>query len=432
MPKWFYDLPFINHPNKLSYSLYDLNEYVRQVLALNFSDALWVRCELAQVKYSRGHCYIDLVQKSEDGQDIVAQAQAALWALQLRSLRNKLGLELDTILQEGMEVLMLVKVEYHERFGLKLMVHDIDPAYTLGQLALKRRETILRLKKEGLLEKNKTLLLPPVIQRIAILSSENAAGLKDFLNELSGNEFGYAFRFHLFPVAMQGGKVAEEISASLKKINPADFDALVIIRGGGSKLDLVAFDDYGLCRNLALVPLPLICGIGHEVDDTVLDQVAHTSLKTPTAVAGFIIHQNLRFESEIVQFGNEVKNVTTRIIQQQSLVLQQMELYVGKTASTQLRQQKMMIGFIEKELPIVLRNNLAISTAKLELLEKSAYFLSPETALKRGFTITLKNSKPVTDNGQLEEGDEIETVFYKNKTTSKVIRGGGRTVDARK
>ena len=391
------------------------------MLALNFSEAIWVRCELAQVKYSRGHCYLDLVQKDKEGQDIIAQAQAALWALKLRDLRHKLGLELDAILQEGMEVLMLVSIEYHERFGLKFMVQDIDPSYTLGQLAMKRRETILKLSKEGLLEKNKALKLPSVIQRVAILSSENAAGLKDFLNETSSNEFGYIFQFHLFPVAMQGAKVTEEIVTALKKIDYHNFDALVIIRGGGSKLDLAAFDEFDLCKKLALSPLPVICGIGHEIDDTVLDRVAHTSLKTPTAVAGFIIHHNLRFESEVLQLGMKVKDETNQFLQHHILMLQRLSQQVNQSATHQLKHQKMMIDFIEKELPLVLKSTMATAIQALNYLDKSVQFLGPETVLKRGFSITLKNGKIVTNQAQLVVGDEIETVFHQSKAKSVVV-----------
>lgn len=406
----------------MSYTLYELNEFIRQVLALNLSEPLWIKCELSQVKYSRGHCYLDLVQKAENGEDVVAQGQAVIWTLNLRSLKNKLGLELDAILQEGMEVLLQVKVDFHERYGLKLMVEDIDPGYTLGQLALKRRETILQLKKEGLLEKNKMFSLPLVIQRIAILSSETAAGLKDFLNELSQNEYGYVFQFNLFPVAMQGAKVESEIIAALKKINPENFDAVVIIRGGGSKLDLAAFDDYLLCKNVAQVQLPIISGIGHEVDETVLDKVVHTALKTPTAVAGFIINRNMHFESTIMQLGLEFKRSVSDILQNQK----QTTLLLGQAVENQVKQvlknQKMMLGYIQNECPILIKNKLMLSNAKLDLLESAVKFLDPITVLKRGFSITLKNGKPILDSEQLMAGDHLETMFYKGKTKSTVVK----------
>ena len=402
----------------MSYTLYELNEYIRQVLALNLSEPMWIRCELAQVKRSRGHCYLDLVQKGEQGDEVIAQSQAVIWTIQLQTLQKKLGLELDAILQEGMEVLLLAKVEFHERFGLKLLVLDIDPGYTLGQLALKRRETILKLKKEGLLEKNKNVDLPAVIQRIAILSSESAAGLKDFLNEMSHNEFGYIFQFNLFPVAMQGSKVTDEILASLKKIKAEEFDALVIIRGGGSKLDLVAFDEYVLCKNLAHAPLPIICGIGHEVDETVLDRVVHTSLKTPTAVAGFIIHHNMHFESQVIQLGHEIKNNTQELIQEQYQFVNQLSSMANQHVFNHIQRQQMMLDYIKNELPNLFKNKLKLAAFKLELLNKSAKFLDPILTLKRGFTITMKNGKPITNKSRLKAGDELETVFYKKKIKS--------------
>lgn len=404
----------------MSYSLYELNEYIRQVLALNFSEALWVRSELAQVKYSRGHCYLTLVQKDEAGNGIVAQSQAVIWALKLRQLKKKLGFEFETVLQEGMEVLLQVKVDFHERFGLKLMVEDIDPAYTLGQLAMKRRETILKLKKEGLLEKNGLLPLPLVIQRIAILSSENAAGLKDFLNEISNNEFGYIFQFHLFPVAMQGAKVGKEIKQALKKINAGQFDILVIIRGGGSKLDLAAFDEYDLCENVAHSEMPVITGIGHEIDETVLDKVAHTSLKTPTAVAGFIVHHNMRFESEILNQVNEIKIIANQLIQEEKQILQEQFQTIKNFSNNKLEKEKMMVGYIEKELPVLIKNKLQKSTAELKLLQKSAQLLSPNVILKRGFTITSKDGKTIVDKNELNKGDVIETIFNNGKKKSVI------------
>ena len=404
----------------MTYTLYELNEYIRQVLALNLSDTLWIKCELSQVKFSRGHCYLDLVQKEEDGEEIVAKSQAVIWALQLRTLRNKLGLELDAILQEGMEVLLLVKVDFHERFGLKLMVQDIDPAFTLGQLALKRRETLLRLKKEGLIEKNKMHGLPNVIQRVAILSSESAAGLKDFLNEMSNNKFGYVFKFNLFPVAMQGAKVTEEITAALRKIKPEKFDAIIIIRGGGSKLDLAAFDDYFLCKNMAFAKLPVLSGIGHEIDDTVLDHVVHTSLKTPTAVAGFIVYHNMNFEAKINQLESDVKKEAIDLIAEKKHSIQLQWQALWQIMKNQLQRQKMMIDYIENETPTLIRNKFRLASSKLQLLEKSAQFLDPVSTLKRGFTITLKNGTPISKENQVNVGDELETVFYKNRITSVV------------
>ncbi len=444
MPRWFFCLQFavcsrqrrqqptinnqqptINNQqptinNQQSYSLFELNEFIRQVLALNLSDGLWVRCELAQVKHSRGHCYLDVVEKSENGEAVIAQGQAVVWAMQLRSLRQKLGLEFDALLQEGMEVLMLVKVEFHERFGLKLMVQDFEPGYTLGKLALKRRETLLRLQKEGLLDKNKKLALPPVIQRVAILSSESAAGLKDFLNELSGNDFGYVFDFRLFPVAMQGAKVAEEVASELQNVSPTHFDVVAIIRGGGSKLDLAAFDEYGICKNISQSPLPVLAGIGHEVDETVLDKVVHTSLKTPTAVAGFIIHHNLHFESRILQLGTEVRSLANMLLNEQNLMLQQLSHSVAQQTDSALQRQKMMLGFIGKELPNLLKNNIKTEFSKLDLLEKSVRFLGPDMTLKRGFSITLKDGKTIGNSRELKPGDEIETIFLSSKATSIV------------
>lgn len=402
----------------MTYSLFELNEYIRQVMALNFSDPIWVKGELSQANFSRGHCYLNLVQKGAQD-EILAQSQGVIWALQLKKLRNKLGLELDVVLQEGIEVLLQVKVDFHERYGLKLIVHDIDPAYTLGKLALKRRETILKLKAEGLLEKNKALTLPLVIQRVAILSSETAAGWKDFLNEMTNNEFGYQFKLQLFSVAMQGVKVVEEIISALEQINPADFDVLIVIRGGGSKLDLSAFDEYKLCEKMASVPIPVVCGIGHEIDETVLDKVAHTSLKTPTAVAGFVIHHNMHFESMVLSIGQEIQSDITKTVNEQDQLLKQIQYSLEQRSKGIVHKETMMLDYIQKELPLLFKHEVEKATRHLDMLDKSVAYLSPEMTLKRGYTITTRDGFMVSQKN-IGALDELETQFHDGSVKSIV------------
>ncbi|MEK7258115.1 MAG: exodeoxyribonuclease VII large subunit, partial [Bacteroidota bacterium] len=314
------------------------------------------------------------------------------------------------------------RVEFSERYGLKLTIEEFDPDYTLGKLEMKRRETLRRLQQLGLLEKNKSLRLPPVLQRIAVLTSEQAAGCQDFLKQLGGNPFGYRFRLQMFPVSVQGTFVEPEMLAQLANLarQPEQFDAAVVIRGGGAKLDLAAFDSFELCRAAACLPLPLVTGIGHDVDETVLDCVAHTALKTPTAVADFILHRNLQFETEAGNLALAVKTWSETKRRDAALRLQHFSQVLDFQTKNLLQRQAMMLDYVEKEIPAALKNSFAKNHLQLDILEKTASLLSPEAALRRGFSITFKNGKALTAASQALPGDEIETIFREGKLRSVV------------
>ncbi len=411
----------------MSHSLFEINEFIRRVIALNLPEPLWVRAELADVKVSRGHYYLDLVQKGEGSDEIIAQGQAVIWSKEYRRLQKKIGALLDSLLQPGMEVLCLAKPEFHERYGLKLMVEDIDPAHTLGKLELQRRETLAKLQKLGLLEKNSRLPLPVVLQRIAVLSSDKAAGYQDFLKHLSQNSFGYRFKLDFYQVAVQGAAVEKEVVAQLNEIagRPAEYDCVAIIRGGGARLDLAAFDSLPLAVAVANMPLPLLVGIGHDVDETVLDLVAHTSLKTPTAVADFILHRNLEFESQVTNLGLAIKNMAAAKTKEQQSSLQNLAQMLDFQLKMNFRRQAQMLDYIEKELPLAAKRLLVNSQTQLMQLEKIVRLLGPETALQRGFALVFHEGKQLTDAGSLKAGDEVK-VQLKNggflstiKTTTK-------------
>ncbi len=406
----------------MSHTLFEFNEFIRRVIALNLPQALWIRSELADVKVSKGHFYLDLVQKREDSEEIIAQAQAVIWSKNYRSLQRKIGADLETLLQPGMEILFLAKAEFHERFGLKLMVEDIDPSHTLGKLEMQRRETIRKLQVLNLLQKNGQLALRPVLQRIAVLSSERAAGFQDFLKHLTGNSFGYRFSIEFFQVAVQGGSVEKEVIAQLESLalRQQDFDAVVIIRGGGARLDLAAFDSFLLAKTVADMPLPVLTGIGHDVDETVLDLVAHTSLKTPTAVADFILHRNLNYESQMMNLGLETKNIALRIMKEKESRLQQVAQLIDFQLKSNFRRQAQMLDYIEKELPSILRNRFSNAHAQLDNFEKIVRLLGPEAAFQRGFAMVFKRGKSVTEVAQLGSGDEVQVQLKKGKFQATV------------
>lgn len=402
------------------FTLFDLNEYIRQVLALNFAAPVWVQAEVMQVKFSRGHCYLDLVQKGEDNDDILAQAQAVIWSRQLFTLQSKLGSSFQSLLQPGTEVLLQVEVTFHERYGLKLMVQDIDESYTLGKLELQRRKTIEKLQKAGLLERNKRLPLPPVIQRVAVISSEEAAGYQDFIDQLRQNAYGYAFQTRLFNAAMQGVKVVDEITERLGSIQPGEFDVVVVIRGGGARLDLAAFDDYLLCEAVANGALPVLTGIGHEVDETVLDMVAYRSLKTPTAVAEYLILHNVQFEASLLEAGREIHLMATDFIHSSQKSLEGLSRLLHAEYRRIIQNQALMLDFIAKELPGATRNVFKTQQAHLDSIEAQLSLLDPASVMKRGFAIVQKAGRLVTSAGQLSKGDQMETVFADGKVKSTV------------
>jgi len=383
------------------------------VIALNLPEALWIRCEISQLKESRGHFYIDLIQKGEGNDEILAQAAAVLWRKNYRKLKQSLGQELDSLLQEGFEVKLQVKVEFHERYGLKLVVENFDLAYAMGKLELKRREIIRELKKLRLLEKNKSLALPPVLQRIAVLTSERAAGYQDYLKQLTTNSYGFQFSNTLFPTAVQGSNVEMEIIRQLKVIEKQKdrFDCLIIIRGGGAKLDLAAFDSFALCKEMANFPLPVLTGIGHDMDETVLDMVAHSALKTPTAVADFILLRNHLFESTITELGLELKSKTFQMVKENQFSLQQMAQDVHFLFQKKISQGVQMVQFIEQKLPQSLKFIFQKEKMRLSNIEKNCDLLNPQTTLNRGFSLTLKNGRVITSPRDVQQGDSISNIL---------------------
>jgi len=406
-----------------SYTLFELNEFIRQVLSLNLPEPIWVRCELAQVKSSRGHFYLDLVQKREDDDGILAQGQAVLWQSNYRKLQQKLGLELNALLQEGIELQMLVQPEFHERYGLKFVIHDFEPAYTFGKLELKRQDTIQHLREKGLLEKNKKVPLPIVLQRLAVVTSGTAAGYQDFLQQLEQNQYGYRFQCSLFSAAVQGVHAGAEISAQLKNISRLKdlFDAVVIIRGGGAKLDLAAFDGFDLCEAAASCPLPVLSGIGHDVDETVLDLLAHTTLKTPTAVAEFVLQRNLFFESEILELARGLKEAAMHRMHQANLALRQTTERLKWLVSEKLQRQVMLLQYIENDLPVSIRRFIKNEEARLQNLENEMNLLSPEFVLRRGFSLVLKKGGQIVKRStEVQPGEDLELIFQKGKAISTV------------
>lgn len=299
-------------------TLSQLNESIKDALLDAFPTTVWVVAEVSELNENRsGHCYLELIEK--EGISIIARSRATIWSYTFRMLKPYFETTTGQSFTQGIKILIQVIVEYHPAYGLSLNIKDIDPTYTVGDLALQRKEILDRLKSEGVFEMNKELELPLVPQKIAIISSATAAGFLDFMNQLETSEYGFKFYTKLFAATMQGADSVPSIIHALERIFQYDdfFDVVVIIRGGGATADLASFDSYDLAYNITQFSLPVITGIGHEKDDTIIDLVAHTRMKTPTAVAEFLISGVARFYERLVEMENEVIQITRNTVDYQ-------------------------------------------------------------------------------------------------------------------
>jgi exodeoxyribonuclease VII large subunit len=409
-------------PNrKTTLRLFELNSIIKNVISSALPDTYWVVAEIAEAKLNqKGHCYVELVEK--DDSKIIAQVKANIWAYEYRKLSHKFQAATNESLKPGMKVLLLVAVNFHEVYGLSLNVKDIDPAYTMGEMAMKKREVIERLTKEGLLSLNKSLSLPVVPQRIAVISSPTAAGYGDFFDQLDNNLYGYTFVHTLFPALMQGAEAEESIIAALKLVRQKRdmFDVLVIIRGGGSVIDLNCFDSYNLASQVAKFPLPVITGIGHEKDDTVVDMTAHTKMKTPTAVAEFLISGLRSFEENIIEMQNRVVKYTERIIRDENYTLKTLSQRLNFVAIQLTTSLQSNVEGIEKDIRNLVKQFMQNALSRLENLEKVVRLLDPVNVLRRGYSITHHKGKVLKDVSLLRKGDDIETRLFNGIINSVV------------
>lgn len=403
-------------------SLYELNEYLRRVIALNFEAPIWVRCEISQIKNSRGHYYLDLVDKDADSDAVRARSGAVLWASTYRFLKRKIGSQLDNMLSDGVEVQIRIKVDFHEQYGLKLIIDDVDPAFTMGQVELRRREILLQLQRENILSKNSDIPLPVVAQRIAVLSSAGAAGYMDFIEHLRENPYGYQYSVDLYSVALQGMQVEQEVTDALLEINMVAeyYDCVVIIRGGGSRLDLAAFDSLEIGRAIANCPLPVITGIGHEIDQTVADAVAHAALKTPTAVADLLIEVNMHFEGVIQQTYDQLHQLARNKMQQYRQELETTSVALQYLPGQFLEEKSRRLDEITPRLNELSHGRVRHAKMQLSHISEMLEALDPKRILSRGFSITMKGGRIVRDASTLRGGDKLETTLAAGTVKSTV------------
>jgi exodeoxyribonuclease VII large subunit len=450
-------------------TLFELNALVRQTLELGMPDDYWVEAELSEVHEVRGHCYMELIQKDEHSNTPVAKASAKCWASTWQLVKPHFMRVTGQEIHAGMKVLLKVYAQFHESYGFSWIVTDIDPTYTMGDMARKRMEIIRQLKEEGVFELQKELQLPMFCQHIAVISSANAAGYGDFVNQLENNEYGFRFHTQLFPVVMQGEGVEQSVIGALNKIFESlecktenlkfsdanvdsslftlhsslnKFDCVVIIRGGGATSDLSGFDTLALAEHVANFPLPIITGIGHERDESVLDMVSHTRVKTPTAAAAFlighlkavldaiedaeqrissIVRQQMDMEKiRLLHLSQPIPTLFSLVRSRQEASIDRLQGNLRLSVTRRLQEERHRLDIHSHNLMPVIERRLLRERHQLDMLNEKLEALNPELLLRRGYSITLSGGKVVKDASILKSGDELETRLSKGTVRSVV------------
>ena len=425
-------------------SLYELNNLVAQTLAVDMPDEYWVEAELSELREVRGHCYMELVQKDEVQNVPVARASAKCWRSSWAMVKSTFERATGQILHAGMKVLLRVYANFHEAYGFSWIVTDINPEYTLGDLARRRQQIIKQLKAEGVFDLQRELSLPMFAQRIAVVSSGGAAGYGDFMNQLTDNSRDYVFSTTLFPAVMQGDGVEASIIAALNAIYSRidDFDAVVIIRGGGATSDLSGFDTLLLAENVANFPLPIITGIGHDRDESVLDMVAHTHVKTPTAAAVMLIDHLAEVDSRLADIAATVTQSAGRMMEREQAHLDRMAQKVPMLFSLVKTREDSAVKMLATRLAhatdaLLSHRQLSLERAanmmksavqqriageqhRMEMLQQRVAALDPALILRRGYSITLHDGHAVRSPEELPKGSIIETRVEKGTFKSVV------------
>lgn len=449
-----------------TYTLSELQHEIKESISEQFPFAVWIVAEINTLtRHKSGHCYMELVQKSKTSNSIIAQARATVWANKFSFISAYFESETDSELAAGMNVMLQVTITYHEVYGLSLNVIGINPTYTIGDMERAKKEIIARLINEGVFDMNKTQSFPTVIQNIAVISSSTAAGYGDFVNHLETNTYGYHINITLFEAAMQGELTEASVLDALNRIGEEyeNYDAVAIIRGGGSKNDLSWFDNYNIAYMVTQFPLPVISGIGHERDESIVDMVAHTRMKTPTAVANFIIDYNAQFEEQVDSTSSEILDIAKEFLMSSEMYLNNMTMSIMKIRTllskhtercdrimseirtglnVRMKEEEMKLNMIGNKLETspkrliskheshlngikdliyrATKHRIEKANEKLSFLEHRLTLNDPRTILKRGYSITRINGKVVTNDLETNDGDIMETLLYDGKVTSVV------------
>ncbi len=450
-------------------SLFELNNLIKNSLKQSFTDSYWIVAEISEMKLNySGHCYLELIEKQAESDTLKARARATIWSSVFRMIQPYFETTTHTRLAAGIKILVRVTVEYHELYGLSLNIVDIEPTYTLGELARQKQEIIDRLIREGVYNLNKELSFPRLPRKIALISSDTAAGYGDFMDQLINNPAGYKFYVKLFRAYMQGEEAETSIIAAMEKVfqYEAFFDVLVIIRGGGAQSELSCFNSYLLAAHIAQFPMPVLTGIGHEQDETIADMVAHTRLKTPTAVAEFLISRFQQEEEYQYELTSKLTGLSQEILNTEKNRLMKLVYNVKPIVQSVIENQRKKIevngvklknsafGFISRlmhqstlvyfninaqskqfvkqaeygvthlmnKLKMISLFYLKQQTNRLERLEQQNHYNDPQQLLQRGYSITLRLGKPLKTTAEVKTGEIIESILWQGKIESKVIK----------
>ena len=427
-------------------SLFELNSLVADVIDSTMSRSYWVQAELSEARENRGHCYMELIEKNEGSNAPIARASAKCWSNVWMLIKPAFIRMTGQEVRAGMKVMLQVHAQFHPQYGFSWIVDDINPEYTMGDMMRKRQEIIRQLKAEGVFELQKELHFPIFAQRIAVISSETAAGYGDFCNQLETNEYELYFHVELFSAVMQGDHVEQSIIHALNQINSRedDFDCVVIIRGGGATADFSGFDTLSLAENVANFPLPIVTGIGHERDESVLDMVSFQRVKTPTAAAAYLIDHLASTLMRVENAQTQIIDSVRRALEVEKMRIQHIGIHIPVLFSVvrtkqearldglsqrllmklkeTMKQTNFHLSTLQSRILPTLQNRLSIEQHRLEILEQRARLLDPSLPLKRGYSITLCNGKTVRNAKDLKIGDTIITRLEKGEVESRVER----------
>lgn len=426
-------------------SLHELTQRIAAVVNSSFEEPIWIVAELSDVRVAaNGHCYMTLIEKEPRRGTTLASVRGMIWANRWWLLRDSFEQQTGQSFASGLKVMIQVQVSMHELYGLSLNILDIDPTYTLGELARRRLEILKQLKEEGVIDMNRELPFPILPRRIAIISAEGAAGYGDFRKQLSQNTFGLKFYCHLFPATMQGQQTESSVIAALEKIYEVQeyFDVVVIIRGGGATVDLASFDSYQLAFNVANFPIPIITGIGHDRDETVLDHVAHTSVKTPTAAAALLIdkmteqlqnvldlqeeikdHVEQRMNDErqrLQRFGNAIRNTHVTLTQQIGR-LEMMGQKIQGSAHQRILRENNRLEMMSQTIRLHVGQHMQRDKDKLSFIEKTIQMAQPDNILKRGFSITRLDGHAVKSASSVPRGSMLKIQTADGELTAQAL-----------
>lgn len=405
-----------------AFTLSKLNRLVKTTIEQNMDFAYWLQAEISSLSV-RGHCYMELVENDERSNTPIAKARANCWANQWSYISNNFVMVTGTPLKAGMKVLLQVRPTFHESFGFAWNVINIDPTFTVGDMQRKREEILRKLKAEGIFDLQKELSFSAFAKNIAVISAEGAAGYGDFCRQLHDNTSNFAFYAELFPAVMQGEGVEQSVINALNRIfdRQEEFDCVVIIRGGGATSDLSGFDSLALAENVAQFPLPIITGIGHERDNSVLDYISHTRVKTPTAAADLLI-ENLNSTLDILTTATDrITRTVQATIQKEQLRIQSLSERIPSLFSLISTKESNKLDQYYNRITNAIGKSLETNKHKIQLYEEKLRALDPTLLLNRGYSMTFANGKLVLSADQINEGDVIVTKLKEGEIKSTIV-----------